>query len=80
MFILDRKKLKETRKILKLTQERLAELVGTTDRNIRYIENGKTTPSLKMLRRICDSLNLSMESVIITKEEDEENARRSNRL
>ena len=62
-----------------LTQEKLAELVGTTDRNIRYIENGKTIPSIKMLRKICDSLNLSMESVIIAKEEDE-NVRRSNRL
>ena len=80
MVSLDRKRLKETRRGLNLTQEKLAELVGTTDRNIRYIENGKTTPSLKMLRRICDRLNLSMESVIITKEEDEENARRSNRL
>ena len=80
MFILDRKKLKETRRGLNLTQEKLAELVGTTDRNIRYIENGTSIPSLKMLRRICDRLNLSMESVIITKEEDEENARRSNRL
>ena len=79
MFILDRKKLKETRKDLNLTQEKFAELVGTSDRNIRYIENGKTIPSLKMLRRICDNLNISMESVIIAKEEDE-NARRSNRL
>ena len=80
MVILDRKKLKETRRALNLTQEKFAELVGTTDRNIRYIENGKTIPSSKMLRKICDSLNLSMESVIISKEEDEENARRSNRL
>ena len=80
MFILDRKKLKETRRGCNLTQEKLAELVGTTDRNIRYIESGKTIPSLKMLRRICDRLNLPMESVIITKEEDEENAKRSNHL
>ena len=80
MVTLDRKKLKETRRSLSLTQEKLAELVGTTDRNIRYIENGKTIPSLKMLRRICDRLHLSMESVIITKEEDEDNAWRSNRL
>ena len=80
MVILDRKKLKETRRALHLTQEKLAELAGTTDRNIRYIENGETIPSLKMLRKICDRLNLSMESVIITNKEDEENARRSNRL
>ena len=76
---LDRKKLKETRIGLRLTQERLAELVGTTDRNIRYIENGKSIPSSKTLRKICEKLNLSMESIIILKEE-EENARRSNCL
>ena len=79
MVSLDRKKLKDTRRRMHLTQERLAELVGTTDRNIRYIENGKTIPSSKTLRKICDKLHLSMESVIISKE-DEENARRSNRL
>ena len=80
MFILDRKKLKETRRGLNLTQEKLAELVGTTDRNIRYIESGQSTPSLNMLRKICDRLNLSMESVFTNTEEDEENAGRSNRL
>ena len=65
---------------MRLTQEKLAELVGTTDRNIRYIESGQSTPSLKMLRKICDRLNLSMESVFIRIEEEDENARRSNRL
>ena len=71
MVALNRKKLKDTRKKMNLTQEELAEQAGTTDRTIRYIENEKTTPLSGTLQKICKTLNLSVDSVIISQNGDE---------
>lgn len=60
---LNRKKLKKERKPRKITQEPLAEDIGGSVRNIRYIENGTTKPSYETLQRICSVLELTVESV-----------------
>ena len=72
MPALNREKLKTTRKGMKLTQEKLAERAGTTDRTIRYIENEKTTPSTNTLHKICETLHLTVDSVLDGKEDDHE--------
>ena len=71
MPALNREKLKATRKGMKLTQEKLAERAGTTDRTIRYIENEKTTPSTNTLHNICKTLHLSVDSVFLKSSEDD---------
>ena len=72
MPALNREKLKATRKGMKLTQEKLAERAGTTDRTIRYIENEKTTPSTNTLHKICETLHLTVDSVLDGKEDEHE--------
>ena len=71
MSRLDREKLKAARKGLKLTQEKLAERVGISDRTIRYIENEDVTPLSATLHKMCESLNLSVDSVLTSQNGDE---------
>jgi transcriptional regulator with XRE-family HTH domain len=58
------------RKKRKLTQTQLATLVGTTSGYIHEIENGKKYPSLKMLNKLANALNLYL--IFIDKNEDYE--------
>ncbi len=44
-----------------LTQEQLAELVGTKQPNIARLESGRTTPSLPFLRRVVEALGGELE-------------------
>ena len=46
----------------KISQEKLAELVGCSCKTISNIENGKI-PELRQLVNICDVLNLSMDEL-----------------
>lgn len=46
----------EARIIKGLTQKKLAELVGTKQPSIARLENGKSLPSIKFLKRIADSM------------------------
>lgn len=46
----------ERRKALGMTQEQLAELVGTTRIYITYLETGVKVPSLAMLKTIATAL------------------------
>ncbi len=68
---LDREKLKATRRQLNLSQEKLAERAGVSDRTIRYIENEKTDPQSATLHRLCECLNLSVDRVLISQNGDE---------
>jgi len=52
------KRLKEIRKSKKLTQEKLAELVGLDSQNISNIENGKYKPSDESLLKISKVLGV----------------------
>lgn len=49
-------RIRKRRKALGLTQEQLAERVGTTRIYINYVENGTKIPSLAMLKTIATAL------------------------
>ena len=48
--------LREVRKAEGMTQERLAELVGTKKSNISRLESGRYNPSLDFLVKVADGL------------------------
>lgn len=56
--------IKAKREAKKLTQEKLAELVGVSSGYISEIENKKTIPSFALLCSICQVLNLSLDDLI----------------
>ena len=64
MIIIDNR-IKELRKINKLSQEELALEVGTTRQTITSIEVGKYTASLPLAYRIAKFFNMSIEEVFI---------------
>ena len=51
-----------------LTQEELAERVGTTQSSIARLENGKRPPSLSFLRRVVEALEGDLEVRIAPRE------------
>lgn len=51
-------KIREIRKAQRVTQEVLAERIGTSQSNISEIEKGKHNPTLDTLTRIADALNV----------------------
>lgn len=55
--------LPEQRKLLKLTQEDLAELVGVSRQTIIAIERGNYSPSLDLALRIARVLTLPIEKI-----------------
>ncbi len=52
-----------------LTQERLAELVGTKQPSIARLESGKIEPKLSFLRRVVEALDGHLEVRIVPLEE-----------
>ena len=52
------KNIKNRRKTLDLTQEALAERVGTVSTYIAAIESERRTPSFKMIERIAEALKI----------------------
>ncbi len=55
------RQLKEVRKEQGMTQERLAELVGTKKSNISRFERGRYNPSLDFLIKVADGLGKEIE-------------------
>jgi transcriptional regulator with XRE-family HTH domain len=53
-----------------LTQEQLAELVGTKHSSIVRLENGNAQPSLRFLQRIAIALEARLEIRLIPREEE----------
>ena len=53
------------RKEKHMTQEQLAEKLGTSNRSISRWENGKTMPDLSMLPMICEVLEIRVEELLI---------------
>ena len=51
-----------------LTQERLAELVGTKQSSIARLESGSTQPSLSFLRRVVEAMGGYLEVRILPRE------------
>lgn len=53
-------RIKELRKIRKLTQDKLAEAVGIEQKHLSRIEVGKSYPSLDTLEKIAVALNMEI--------------------
>ena len=58
-------KIKQYRKLKGLTQEELAEMVGCNPSHISNIENNYTKASLNTLLAIANSLNTSIDSLLL---------------
>ncbi len=64
-------KIKQLRKANKLSQEELADAVGTTRQTITSIETGKYTASLPLAYKIARYFDLSIEEVFCLSEMEE---------
>ena len=56
-------RIREFREKQKLTQEKLAELVGIDSKHLSRIENGRNYPSIETLEKLTDNLNITFEDV-----------------
>ena len=63
-------KIKELRKQYKLSQEELADAVGTTRQTITSIETGKYVASLPLAYKIAKYFGLHIEEVFVFDEEE----------
>ncbi len=68
---LDRDKLREKRKDKGLTQEKLAEEAGISDRHMRSIETEEVIPSSAVLYRISQTLGTTMDELMVESESEE---------
>lgn len=57
-------KIKEARKSKRLQSQEVAKMVGVTKQYISQIETEVQNPSLEVLKKICDVLNLSYEEML----------------
>lgn len=67
-------RIKEFRENRKLTQDKLAEMVGIDPKHLSRIENGRNYPSLETLEKILDNLDVTYEEIfnfkhLVSKEE-----------
>ncbi len=58
------KRIRERRRILKITQQELAQAVGMTPQHISAIEQGKWAPSLTLLPRLAKELGVSIDYLV----------------
>jgi putative transcriptional regulator len=58
-------KIKELRAKQKLTQEKLAQIVGVRRETIIFLEQGKYNPSLRLAHNIARALNTSVDELFI---------------
>lgn len=63
-FVALGKNIRKYRKAAKLSQEKLAEMCECSNGHIGMVENAKTTPSLEMIVRIANSLNVTVDMLI----------------
>ncbi len=61
--------IKKYRRLNKLTQEELSEMVGIDPRHLSRLENGKNYPGLPTLERISDALNVEIKVLFDSQEE-----------
>ncbi len=47
----------------KYTQQKLAELVGITQKYLNMIENSKVNPSISIVIKICKALNVDLNTI-----------------
>ena len=65
-------KIHELRKLHKMQQAELAELVGVRRETIGNLENGKYNPSLKLAMDIAKVFGKSVEEIFIFEEEEDD--------
>lgn len=65
--------IKKNRKLLKLTQEQLAELIDVNPHYIYEIEKGMKVPSLPVLIAISEQLHVSIDNLLVEKEKSSDN-------
>ena len=56
--------IKQCRKEKNLTQEELAQKLGTTSKSISRWENGNTMPDYSILKQLCDELNININELL----------------
>lgn len=59
-------KIKSYRKATGLTQKKLGELSGTSERTIQQYESGKRQPRIEQLQKIAETLNVPVSSLLGT--------------
>ena len=57
------KRLKDLREGVKLSQVKLAEILGTQQSSINRYENGQATPTVELLRKYADYFDVSMDYI-----------------
>ena len=58
-------RIREAREAAGLTQERFAELIGISPQNVSCVERGLAGVSLTVLRRMCEILHVSSDSLLM---------------
>ena len=59
----------EARKSLNLTQKQLAELTGIDQGDISKLENGLRNPTIQLLKRIANSMNMTLKIEFVPKQQ-----------
>lgn len=59
------RRIRQAREAAGLTQERFAELVGISPQNVSCVERGLAGVSLTVLRRMCEILRVSSDSLLL---------------
>lgn len=59
----------EARKSQHLTQKQLAELTGIDQSDISKLENGLRNPTIQLLKRIADSMNMTLKIEFVPKQQ-----------
>ncbi|MFT6997590.1 MAG: y4mF family transcriptional regulator [Cryomorphaceae bacterium] len=57
--------LRKRRKVLKISQEDLADIAGVSERTLRDIEKGIANPELASLIKVCEVLGLRLNLEVI---------------
>lgn len=63
-FVALGKNIRKYRKAANLSQEKLAEMCECSNGHIGMVENAKTTPSLEMIVKISNALNVTVDMLI----------------
>ena len=64
-----REAIRNERKDKRITQEELAEMLEVSPTHIKHIESGHRKPSIEILFEIAKILNISLDSVVFSKNE-----------
>ena len=62
--------IKEARKALRMSQRELGAMIGVKSSHIAYIEGGQRRPSIRLLRKIADTLGLDPRYLLILSHPD----------